>query len=176
MDGSWWAGRNRSHAPWEVEKNGERWIAERHSGWQWNGGWQVSRQIGAHAITITAMRRVNCELTFFLLLLLWQGYCDFSLIHPVHDDNDDGRELNLSLQCWWLQIQIVLRLWFSVICAVWVDFWGVSGLLGFNWTGWMGDECTYFSKVTVIKLKFDRGEFHGSLDWGFEFIWVGGFA
>lgn len=35
---------------------------------------------------------------------------------------------------------------------------------------------TYFSKVTVIKLKFDRGEFHGSLDWGFEFIWVGGFA
>lgn len=61
-------------------------------------GWQVSRQIGAHAITITAMRRVNCELTF-LLLLLWQGYCDFSLIHPVHDDNVDEGELNLSLQC-----------------------------------------------------------------------------
>lgn len=34
---------------------------------------------------------------------------------------------------------------------------------------------TYFSKVTVIKLKFDRGEFHGSLDWGFEFLWVGGY-
>lgn len=41
----------------------------------------------------------------------------------------------------------------------------------------MGDVyvCTYFSKVTVIKLKFDRGEFHGSLDWGFKFLWVGGY-
>lgn len=81
-----------------MEKNGERWIAESATvaGNETVAG-MVSRQIGAHAITITAMRRVNCELTF--LLLLWQGYCDFSLIHPVHDDNVDEGELNLSLQC-----------------------------------------------------------------------------
>lgn len=74
------------------------------------------------------MRRVNCELTF-LLLLLWQGYCDFSLIHPVHVDDDDERIKFISSMLMITDSDSVEIVVFGDLCCL-SGFLGGFGIVG----------------------------------------------